>query len=234
LFEEEKEGGMRRKIVVIALCVIFFAPIYSYGAIGPGPLPDWHNDSQVQLGWVFVNPTSPQNTDIVPLWDKYVGGTLPSWNYDSSRTAWEQPAQWYIRIPNLVNDNPVKNFWISWVYEFDTLHPGPRSATNIDWPTDADPQYGNDSYNEVWFISPGVTTTNYLLANYAQVTMSLDLYPNPPYEDVYLGIFDGPGSPKYATEVYIKTRCVPIPPALYLMGSGLVGLIGIRRRMAKK
>jgi hypothetical protein len=37
------------------------------------------------------------------------------------------------------------------------------------------------------------------------VTHSLDLYPNPEYEEIWLGVY---GGSEYAEEVYIKTLCV--------------------------
>lgn len=175
-------------------------------SIGPGTLPDWHEDAQVQLGWIFDDPTNPHNSNPLPGWNISVGD-IPVWDYDPNRTAWDQPAQWYIRIPNLNNDRPVKNFWISWVYDFDTYLEGLRSATSIDWFPDEGSE--NFQYNEEWFDSDGNLTTDYLEAVYARVTMSIDLYPNPQYEDIWLGTYGGVA---LAREVYILTLCPEPPP----------------------
>lgn len=175
-------------------------------SIGPGTLPDWHEDAQVQLGWTFDDPKNPQNSDPLPGWNISIGD-IPIWDYDQNRTAWDQPAQWYIRIPNLNNDRPVKNFWISWVYDFDTYLPGLRSATSIDWfPDDGS---GNFQYIEEWFDSDGNLTTDFLEAVYARATLSVDLYPNPQYEDIWLGTY---GELALAREVYILTLCPELTP----------------------
>lgn len=171
------------------------------GSIGPGSLPDWHEDAQVQLGWIFDDPTNPQNILPLPGWNLSIGD-VPVWDYDPDRIVWDQPGQWYIRILNLNNDRPVKNFWISWVYNFDTYLPGLRSATNIEWfPDDGS---GNFTYVEEWFDGDGNLTENFLEAVYARATLGVNLYPNPQYEDVWLGTY---GEVALAREVYILTLC---------------------------
>lgn len=169
------------------------------GSIGPNTLPGWHEDAQVQLGWIFHDPTNPQNFLPLPGWNISVGN-IPFWDYNSSRLAWGHPGQWYIRIPNLDNDAPVKSFWISWVYDFDHYLTQPRTATNIAW----FPKYDSRNYQylEEWFDSDGSLTTNKHDAVYARVTMSIDIYPNPQYEDIWLGTH---GSVALAREVYILT-----------------------------
>jgi len=175
-------------------------------SIGPGTLPDWHEDAQVKLGWVFDDPTNPQNSDPLPGWNISIYIMLPAWDYDPGRIVWDQPGQWHIRIPNLDNDRPVKHFWISWVYDFDTYLPGLRSATSIDWfPDDGS---GNFQYSEEWFDSDGNLTTNFMEAVYARATLSVNLYPNPQYEDIWLGTY---GLLALAREVYILTLC-PLTP----------------------
>ena len=174
------------------------------GSIGLGTLPVWYEDAQVQLGWIFDDPTNPQHTDPLPDWSISVGD-IPVWDYDPDRIVWDQPGQWYIRIPNLNNDRPVKNFWISWVYDFDTYLPGLRSATSIEWfPDDG---YDNFQYIEEWFDSEGNPTEDFLEAAYARATLSVDMYPNPEYEDIWLGTH---GEIALAREVYILTLCRPI------------------------
>ncbi|UCG03449.1 MAG: hypothetical protein JSW11_05535 [Candidatus Heimdallarchaeota archaeon] len=193
-------GGTKNalEVYIITLCVEEIIP----EGIGPGTLPDWHEDAQVQLGWIFDDPLNPGDSTPLTGWDIAIG-EIPTWTYDPDGTVYDHPAQWYIRIPNLVNDHPSKKFWISWVYEFDTYIEGIRSATNIEWYPDSG--HENVQYLEEWFDSDGELTTDYLQATHARVTHSLDLYPNPQYEDVWLGVY---GGSKNAVEVYIKTLCV--------------------------
>lgn len=193
-------GGSKNAIEVYikTLCVEEEEPVI----IGPGALPDWHEDAQVQLGWIFDDPTNPQESDPLPEWNKSIGD-IPVWSYNPNRTVLDQPGQWYIRIPNLNNDNPAKNIWVSWVYEFDPYLEGPQSATNLEWY----PNYGSDNpqFLEEWFDSDGILTTNQTQAAFGRVTGALDLYPNPQYEDLWLGLYNNTLN---VLEVYIKTLCV--------------------------
>jgi len=184
--------------------ILFAAAAWSAPPIilGPGQLPDWQAEAQVKVGWVFDDPTNPQNFSPLPGWEQYFGD-VPTWDYDPQRVMWGQPAQWYVRIENLVNQNPVKQFWISWVYSFDPFTSGPRAFTNMEWSPFVG--YGNFTRSEEWFDVNGNPTTNHLNASYARITISLDMYPNPPYEDVYLGTASGS---MMAMEVYIMTECL--------------------------
>jgi hypothetical protein len=63
------------------------------------------------------------------------------------------------------------------------------------------------------------------------------IFPQPALEDFSIffdGGFDESGMPipanVYLDQVSIDTRCVPIPGAVLLLGSGLLGLVGVRRR----
>ena len=120
-------------ILIVVLVVLSSTPVQSI-TIGPSTQPDWEPETQVKLGWIFGDPTNPQNTGAMAGWDKWVG-SQPIWSYDGNRVdPWGgNPAQWYIRIPNLNNDNPYKHFWMSYVYEHDNSYEGNRSWTNVDW-----------------------------------------------------------------------------------------------------
>ena len=191
-------------VLGISLIFLVSASAWSNGlVIGPGDLPGWHADSQVQLGWNFDDPTNPQNSAPLVGWDKAIGN-IPVWDYDADRTAWGQPGQWYIRIPNLINENPVKRFWISWVYSFDPYTPGPRAFTNLDWFPGTG--YGNVEQTAEMFDSSGSPTMNHFDAAYERITISYDLYPNPNYEDIWLGTVMG--TSMEVLEVYVKTLCV--------------------------
>jgi hypothetical protein len=208
------------------ILIAFFAGPAQSAPIGPATPPSWISNAQVKLGWEFSDPTNPQNSSPISGWNTSIGAA-PVWSYQSDRdTIWGPPGQWYIRIPNLDNDNPSKNFWISWVYDFNYLD-NPRIATNIDWsPFTGVTDLG---FEDKWFKSDGTETTVLTEAAFGRWTQSLELYPNPTYEDVWLGLYSG--SPYFVREVYIATECVPIPAAVWLLGSGLVGLITIRRRL---
>ena len=58
------------------------------------------------------------------------------------------------------------------------------------------------------------------------------IFPQPELEDFCIFFDDGAGNPAtvYLDQVDIDTRCVPIPGAVWLLGSGLIGFAGIRRR----
>ena len=138
----------------------------------------------------------------MPGWDKAIGET-PTWSYDPERVVFDRPAQWYIRIPNVINDHPSKKVWISWVFEYDNSLEGEQSPIGINW----DPNTGmeNPQSMEEWFDSEGILTTESSEAVYGRITASLDLFPNPEYEDIWLGVN---GESQRILEVYLKTICI--------------------------
>ncbi|MFX0005784.1 MAG: hypothetical protein ACFFAV_03535 [Candidatus Hermodarchaeota archaeon] len=200
------------EVYIMAQCVE--RPIIEPEVIGPGTLPDWHLDAQVQLGWIFDDPTNPQDTDLLPEWSKSIGD-IPEWSYDANREYDGALAQWHIRIPNLINNQTSKKVWISLVYEYDSSITEPHYAINIEW----NPNYGMDNPMAVeeLFDSEGNPTTNTSEAVYGRVTGGLDLYPNPEYEDIWLGIY---GDSKNALEVYLKTWCTDEPVEPVIIGPG--------------
>ena len=207
-------------VLVLGLCVLLVPsmPRQAEGSngstIGPGTLPSWEGDAQVKLGWVFEDPTDPGETDPLDGWDTAVGGA-PEWDYAALRKYTDpggndQPAQWYVRIPNVINENPSKKFWLAYVYERDPFVSGSRTATNIEW----SPATGAQGYeiNEVWFDTAGNVTKDSSLAKHGRVTASATLEPNPNYEDLWLGLW---GDSSYRiVEVYILTQCPNQPPTI--------------------
>ncbi|MFX1505735.1 MAG: hypothetical protein ACFFDC_06425, partial [Promethearchaeota archaeon] len=186
------------EVYIKTLCVEEVEPV----EIGPGTLPEWHADAQVQLGWIFDDPTNPQDSDPLVGWDKAIG-EAPTWSYDPERVVFDRPAQWYIRIPNVINDHPSKKVWISWIFEYDGSLEGEQSPISIDWSPNTGME--NPQSIEEWFDSEGILTTESSEAVYGRITASLDLFPNPQYEDIWLGVN---GESQSILEVYLKTICI--------------------------
>ena len=143
----------------------------------------------------------------MPGWDKWVGNQ-PSWDYDESRVdPWGgNPAQWYIQIPNLNNNNLYKHFWLSHVYERDNTYQGNRAFTNISWfPFDTFETIG--AYEDLFDIN-GNPTDNVFLAAYGRMTVIYDMSPNPQYEEIWLGVTGSPANGFHLLEAYVMTQCV--------------------------
>ncbi|MHA1991574.1 MAG: hypothetical protein ACW98A_11465, partial [Candidatus Hodarchaeales archaeon] len=182
--------------------------------IGPGDIPDWDADAQVKLGWIFDDSYNPQDSTPLDGWNTAIGD-VPVWDYNATRDLDGSPAQWYIRIPNLANDNPMKKFWMTWVYRVDPASESMETSTNIDWyPFD---DYENYQVTGESFDGNGNPTDNVDLIAYSRMTFSVDMYPNPEYEDIWLGVYEA----QYVTEVYIETFCiVEIQPEPVIIGPG--------------
>ena len=165
----------------------------------------------MKLGWIFDDPNNPQDSDIQVGWDRYVGGepTPPDWDYDAARLEpWgNNPGQWYIQVPNLINNNPTKHFWLSYVYERDNTYQGPRAFTNMSW----FPFFTYetiDVYEEMFDIN-GDPTGNPFEAAYGRMTIIYDMSPNPQYEEIYIGVTGSPAGSFHLVEAYVITQCVP-------------------------
>jgi hypothetical protein len=95
---------------------------------------------------------------------------------------------------------------------------------------------------------PGDTITTYLsggarlfggfFETYSQAQIVIDPYiyidPNWQYAS-YFGVFQEPGPNDNGMwqEVTKSAWVVPVPPAFWLLGSGLIGLVGLRRKISK-
>lgn len=212
------------------------APANAAPLIGPSPEPAWAPDAQTRLGWNFGDPKNPGASGPLPGWDEYLdtlGPLPPEWDYDASREEFGTPAQWYARIPNWDSQNPYKLFWLSWVCERDNTFEGPRLFTNLSWePFDS---YQDFAVSEEWFDINGNPTTDAFAGVYARVTVTVTMFPNPLFEDIWLGTtgsdlsVDG-DSVFDVTEVYLLTQCVPEPATLGFVVLGSLGLLIRRRR----
>lgn len=219
--------------VIVALVVFVSSGTKLVAAtIGPSALPSWESDAQVKLGWVFNDPQNPQNTGPAPGGDQYIGDTPPVWSYDPDRTAWDMPGQWYVQIPNLDNDRPYKRFWLSYVYERDPYFGGTYVFTNIDW-NPFDHAENAMQTTELFDINGDLTQDNYA-GVYERMTFSIEMYPNPLYEEIWLGLLGNTlpspdGDNVYELlEVYVITQCVPEPATIGLLSLG--GLALLRKR----
>lgn len=217
-------------------CAIVFAMLCLYatsatGAIGPPPAPPWEAGAQLKLGWVFDDPKNPQLT--APMAGAVLppGATTPVWDYDSLRTLGGNPAQWYIRLPNVIDLLPVKHFALSYVYERDTTYESNRNFTDLEW----EPFIGFDNFQttEELFDAAGGPTTILDDAVLARFNVTVDMFPNPDWEDLWIGIAGdepSPGGDGFdLLEVYIITQSIPEPATVSLIGIGALVLL-VRRR----
>ena len=193
---------------------------------GPGALPPFVDDAQMRVGWVFDDPKTPEGSGFAPGWDNPIGD--PVWDYESGRTFGPDPAQWYIRLQNVIDTLPVKHFWLSYVYERDNTYESTRTFTNIDWY----PVTGMDNftYGGEWFDASGNPTTDPYAGVYGRLTMSLDMFPNPDYEDLWIGLAGSEPSPGNdgfdLLEVYVLSQSIPEPATVVLLAICTVLLCG--------
>lgn|GEM_PF-2647586 len=125
-------------------------------------------------------------------------------------------------LPNEANPDLTKQAWVDYIVY---LH---KNDTPADMVTGfySDPDFVTDigaMSGRSWEGLKGPGGTGYWWHVTEEWTMAqLD------QEYFYLETADGTAT--LIDAVDIQTRCVPIPGAVWLLGSGLVGLIGIRRR----
>jgi len=224
---------MKTSLLVVGLCaglVLIACPAWGV-VIGPASGPDWEPDAQLKLGWVFADPKAPQDTGPLAGWDLSVGAT-PLWDYDAGRNFGGDPAQWYIRLPNVIDNYPVKYFWLSYVYERDNTFENTRNFTNIDWGPFTG--YDNFSSEEEWFDASGNPTTVPYDGVLARFTVTLDMFPNPDYEDIWIGVTGdepSPGGDGFdLLEVYVMTLSIPEPATILLIAFGTSIVVMNRRR----
>ena len=150
-----------------------------------------------------------------------------TWNGRSNVWQYDQDSIVYFDVPNLANPNLIKEVWFQATYY--TVNGGRISEDSWIYP--------DDSSNAA--VTFGQVSREAIEgeANWYRETWMGTITPQPAIEDFAIffdGGFDGEGDPiaatVFLTEVDIDTRCVPVPCAVWLLGSAFLGLLGIRRK----
>ena len=142
-----------------------------------------------------------------------------------------------IENPNIANFDLKKEIWLQYIVYLPRGGPGPDGGMFTSFFLDdpeLDPLTGNP-------ISAGVGTmlskeyemicdTVGYSGYWWRVTEEWEIDPQPGREFLWLAPSAVGGAVTLIDTIDIQTRCVPIPGAVWLLGSGLIGLIGIRRR----
>ena len=69
---------------------------------------------------------------------------------------------------------------------------------------------------------------------YGLIYMLFWFEPNPSYEGIYFAFNDIDNTDEFwVTQANVVTHCTPIPTSVWLLGSGLIGIVGIRRKFQK-
>ncbi len=233
--------------------VLLFAVAFVIGLSQPALAdyvdpPDWSdNPHYTHQGWDFnTDPWDedgifiPQEPDGEPAWvnpygtpyfsDADGGGGMMGWGWISSMCGREGEIggdSGYVEfyVPNTGPPPPVKELWLQYIVYLPTAGPGPGGATTTTITTTG----GEDAtlIDKSWVETTGSGSSGL----WWQVTELWTIIPQPENGEI-VNIFasNEGGMAVLFDEVDIDTRCVPIPGAVWLLGSGLVGLIGIRRR----
>ena len=181
--------------------------------------PGWDNNPYfTHQSWQFdtnANPSAP-TTDNNPFgvagyeamgatWHGSFEGRSGVWQYDEmSWTDFEVPNE-----PVL----PIKEVWFQATYWTDT-----GGQISEDSEIFADPVGGVVTFARV--------SREEIGGGWYHDTWMGTIIPQPSLEKFVI-FFDGTA---YVDQVDIDTRCVPIPCTVLLLGSGLIGFVGIRRR----
>lgn len=177
------------------LCVaVFFCVFLAAGVadaqvptIGPCVLPEWSDQAETALGWIFDDPEDPGSTDPLEGWNVYVGDPpAPAWDYDAQREVWGASGQWHIQIPNVQDLDGYKKYWLCFVFERDPYYGGNYVFRNMDW-TPFDSEL-NATISEEKFDSTGTPTSDDYDGVYARMRFTGDMYPCPATEDIWLGV----------------------------------------------
>ncbi len=220
----KKLPAMGALLCAVALPVAAVQAFVVDPSFGPSGVPVWEPEAQTKLGWFFDDPFDPGTSGAKPDWDRYVGDTEPVWDYQAGREAFGNPAQWHTVLPNVDNTiNTHKLFWIQYIYERVDDFSGDRAFTSLSW--DPFDSYDDWTQQSEMLDASGNVVQDHMLADYERLTISLTMYPNPLYEEIWIGVLPEGAALR---EVYVVAQCVPEPASFGLVA--LAGLALIRRR----
>lgn len=206
--------------VFCGLCLILGAQVSLASVIQSEPTrPDWWDSADARVIFDNEDPAYPS----VPSVPSSGGGTAEGtkgYPYNYMTTSFPMNEFWVdailLHLENQFNPDKVKKFWVAYHFQ----------GTNID---------------------PGIEITGYYPDGSRQGThgsavvdgdwvyLETEMFPQPLSEDfmVWIGASEDGANAFSVDYLEMGTYCVPIPSTLLLLGGGLAGLFGLRRRLAK-
>ena len=179
-----------------------------------------HQSWQFDTNAIPSAPTTDNNPFGVAEYDA-MGATWYG-SFDGRSGVWEyNQGSWAdFIVPNSLNENLTKEVWFQATYF--TADNGQISEGSWIFP---------DSFGDVTFARVSREAVEGEAGWYHDTWMGT-IIPQPSLEDFFIVFDDGLGGPAtvYVDQVDIDTRCVPIPCTVLLLGSGLIGFVGIIRR----
>jgi len=214
--------------------------LWLQGMVGGSTSTGWYSDSGARFstnptGWVpwvtldAINPRLPRNTPTTLTLKASDGASTVS--DTAALTIWS-------RIPIAVLQTVATPVGSTLTLDASqSIHFGPATLTRYYWdlnPTSTCPFYtpGTDLPPPIWtgFESDFFTTSPILTLTPEQYA---SFYSSPGTYHPAVWIYNSNGDGTYAQQSLTMLAPVPVPPAVWLLGSGLIGLIGIRRRLKK-